>query len=178
MRLPDGWTDVWRESSPQEFRRWLGSFDVRPKRRIDGTEAVRGASPHSSLLDYRLLPDDDSGVVAFAWVVPEVLLNPAGIAHGGFLAAILDDAAGLAVTEGFARWVPHLTVHLSVDYLAPVLPDIEHRVEGELIRHGRSSSLGDSRILDPDGKLCARASGVFQPNRRMMPRELWADAGL
>ena len=162
MRLPDDWTTAWRTSSSREFRAWLAASGLR--------------ADHVDLLGYRLL--DEVEPVAFAWDVPDVLLNPAGIAHGGFLAAILDDAAGLAVQEGFPRWVPHLTVHLSVDYLAPVRPEVTHRVEGHLVRRGRSSSLADSRILDADGAVCARASGVFQPNRRMLPRELWADAGL
>lgn len=161
--LPDEWVDVWRTSTADEFRDWLGKQQV--------------IAEHAQLLDYRLRPSED-GVVVLSWTVPDLLLNPAGIAHGGFLAAILDDAAGMAVAGGFRRWVPQLTVHLSVDYLRPVLPEIEHRVEGELVRHGRSSSLGDSRILDPDGRVCARASGVFQPNRRMVPRSMWDEAGL
>lgn len=161
--LPDEWLEAWRTRSAVEFREWLREADL--------------TAPHAELLDYRM-EKSDTGLTVLSWEVPEVLLNPAGIAHGGFLAAILDDAAGMAVASAFPRWVPQLTVHLEVDYLAPVLPGIVHRVEGEVVRHGRSSSLGDARILDPDGRLCARGSGVFQPNRRMVPRELWSEAGL
>lgn len=161
--LPDDWREAWLSRNAVEFREWIRQQDVTAK--------------HQELLGYRM-EKSDTGLTVLSWTVPEILLNPAGIAHGGFLAAILDDAAGMSVASAFPRWVPQLTVHLEVDYLAPVLPGVEHRVEGEVVRQGRSSSLGDARILDPDGNLCARGSGVFQPNRRMIPRELWSEAGL
>ncbi len=163
--LPNDWADAWATMSALEFMGWMGAQGI--------------SAPHAELLGYAVDADEQApGRSRMTWRVPDALLNPAGIAHGGFLAAILDDAAGMAIAMSGTRWVPQLTVHLSVDYLAPVMPDRHHVVEGVVIRSGRSTNLADATITDPDGTLLVRGSGVFQPNRRSIPRELWAEAGL
>lgn len=134
-------------------------------------------APHAKLLDYRIV-DVEPGRVVLDWEVPEVLVNPAGIAHGGFLVALLDDAAGLAAASRYPRFVPQLTVHLATDFIAPVLPGLTHRVEGRLVRGGRSTNLADALLRGPDGTLLTRCTGVFQPNRRVVPRERWDEAGI
>lgn len=161
--LPSSWAQVWSTSTAAEFMDWMRDQGV--------------TAPHVELLGYRV-DTYEPGHCRLIWKVPPPLLNPAGIAHGGFLAAILDDAAGMSIASAYPRWVPQLTVNLNVDYLAPVHPDRDHVVEGRLVRRGRATSLADATITDPDGTLLARGSGVFQPNRRMVPRERWEEAGL
>jgi uncharacterized protein (TIGR00369 family) len=161
--LPDDWAEAWSTMSSRAFMAWMRDRGV--------------TAPHVELLGYEVVTYD-VGSCELTWTVPRSLLNPANIAHGGFLAAILDDACGMSIASSYDRWVPQLTVNLNVDYLAPVHADVEHRVHGRLVRRGRSTSLADATITDPDGTLCARASGVFQPNRRMVPRAMWAEAGL
>ena len=161
--LPDDWGDAWSTMSSIEFMDWMREQGI--------------TAPHVDLLGYTV-ERYDAGQALLSWQVPRPLLNPANIAHGGFLAAMLDDAAGMATASSYDRWVPQLTVNLHVDYLAPVHADVVHRVEGILVRRGRSTSLADARISTPDGTLCARAAGVFQPNRRMVPRDMWQVAGL
>lgn len=161
--LPDGWTEAWESMSAPAFITWMRDQGI--------------TVPHVELLGYRT-ESVEPGRSELRWVVPTALLNPVGIAHGGFLAAMLDDAAGVAGASTFPRWVPMLTVSLNVDYIAPVMPDVEHRVTGLVVRPGRTTVLSDSEIRDPDGQLLARGTGVFQPNRRAIPRDRWADAGL
>lgn len=134
-------------------------------------------APHAQLLGYRVA-EVRPGAIVLSWEVPEVLLNPAGIAHGGFLVALLDDAAGLAAASRYPRFVPQLTVQLHTDFLAPVPPGAPYRVEGTLVRGGRSTNLADAVIRGPEGDVLARCSGVFQPNRRVVPRERWDEAGI
>lgn len=162
----------------------LDAADIERWMRLDAASFLRERPerpgtrpPHVEVLGYTI-EAVEPGEVVLSWQVPELLLNPAGIAHGGFLAALLDDAAGLAVASRYPRFVPQLTVQLHTDFLRPVLPGVTHRVEGSLVRGGRSSNLADARILSPDGQLLTRSSGVFQPNRRMIPREHWEAAGL
>lgn len=132
---------------------------------------------HAQLLAYRIVAAEP-GRIVLDWEVPEALLNPAGIAHGGFLVALLDDAAGLAAASRYPRFVPQLTVHLSTDFLGPVPPGATHRIEGTLVRAGRSTNVADAVLRGPDGAVLTRCSGVFQPNRRAVPRERWEEAGL
>lgn len=134
-------------------------------------------APHAELLAYEIV-DVTRGHLELAWEVPDALLNPAGIAHGGFLVALLDDAAGLACASTYPRFVPQLTVELRSDFVRPVVAGVRHRVIGEVVRHGRSSNLADARIEDRGGQLLARTTGTFLPNRRVIPRERWSDAGL
>lgn len=134
-------------------------------------------APHAQLLAYRIV-DVAPGRVVLDWEVPEVLLNPAGIAHGGFLVALLDDAAGLAAASRYPRFVPQLTVQLSTDFLGAVPPGVTHRVEGTLVRGGRSSNVADAVLRGPDGTVLTRCTGIFQPNRRVVPRDRWEEAGI
>jgi uncharacterized protein (TIGR00369 family) len=161
--LPSDWPEAWSSRSAPDFMAWMRDRGV--------------TAPHVELLGYRV-ERYDPGFVRLSWEVPRPLLNPAGIAHGGFLAAILDDAAGMSIASSYDRWVPQLTVNLDVDYLAPVVAGTAHRVEGRVVRRGRSTSLADATIHDPDGTLLARGSGLFQPNRRLIPRDKWEVAGL
>ncbi len=156
--------ELWSTSTGAEFIARLAS--------ADGT----WDAPHAALLDYRIR-SVEPGHVEFEWTVPPALLNPAGIAHGGFLVALLDDAAGLAAASRYPRFVPQLTVQLHTDFLAPVRADTPHHVVGELVRGGRTN-LADARLLAPDGTLCTRSTGIFQPNRRTIPREHWEAAGI
>lgn len=172
------------EPTPRAATSGLDAADVERWRRLDAAGFLRerpaepgSRAPHVEVLGYRL-EEVEVGSVVLSWQVPDHLLNPAGIAHGGFLVALLDDAAGLAAASRYPRFVPQLTVQLHTDFLKPVLPGITHRVEGTLVRGGRSSNLADARILSPDGELLTRSTGVFQPNRRLIPRELWEEAGL
>lgn len=163
LLLPDGWAEAWATRSAADFMWWMSDQGV--------------TAPHVRLLGYEV-DRYGSGDCVLSWQVPRPLLNPANIAHGGLLAAILDDACGISIATSYPRWVPQLTVNLDVDYLAPVEAGQTHRVEGRVVRRGRSTSLADATITSPDGRLLARASGVFQPNRRLVPRDLWEDAGL
>ncbi|MBW3619243.1 MAG: PaaI family thioesterase [Actinobacteria bacterium] len=151
---------------------------------VDGARFIadlaRGGTwdaPHAQLLGYRIVAVSP-GRIELDWEVPEALLNPAGIAHGGFLVALLDDAAGLAVASRYPRFVPQLTVQLTTDFLAAVPPGVTHRVEGTLVRGGRSTNVADAVLRSPDGAVLTRCTGIFQPNRAVVPREHWHEAGL
>ena len=134
-------------------------------------------APHVRLLGYTVA-EVEPGRVTLRWEVPEPLLNPAGIAHGGFLVALLDDAAGMACASSYPRFVPQLTVQLHTDFLAPVPAGATYTVVGEVVRGGRRTSLADARVVGPDGAVHVRCSGIFQPNRRLIPRDQWEAAGL
>lgn len=124
---------------------------------------ARPHPPHSHLLGVQIT-SVDPGRVTMTWIPPEQLLNPVGTIHGGFVAAVLDMAAGLAAASNRDHFVHHLTLEIHVDFLAPAKQGTVHTVLGRAIRTGKTSSLADATIV-AFGVTVARARGTFLPNR-------------
>lgn len=82
--------------------------------------------------------------------------NPAGMVQGGFIAAMLDDAMGVAVaiTQRFTVMVP--TLQLSVAFLRPT-PVTRILGRGEVLRLGSSTAQLQGSLRLPDGTLLATA---------------------
>lgn len=81
-----------------------------------------------------------------------------GIAHGGVVAAVLDDLFGfLLYRVGF----PMVTARLEVDYRRPVALEVEHRAEAHIdSREGRKVWCS-GEVRDGDGAVVAEARGLF-----------------
>ena len=100
-----------------------------------------------------------SGGVAGRFFVKQDHQGPPGFAHGGVIAAALDEAMSLALhSEG----VHALTAQLDVELLAPAAVGSFVRVEADV-----AEQVGDRRLelsaraLSEDGTELARARGVF-----------------
>jgi acyl-coenzyme A thioesterase PaaI-like protein len=81
-----------------------------------------------------------------------------GIAHGGIVAAVLDDLFGFLLYRlGFAM----VTVRLEIDYRRPIVLDVEYggaaRIES---REGRKVWCS-GELLDGEGSVMAQARGLF-----------------
>ena len=86
--------------------------------------------------------------------------GPPSFAHGGALAALVDEAMGTAV------WVaghPVVAANLNVDYLKPVPLDEPVEVIGqvvEVLKQGKVI-LAEARIHLPDGAIAVKSTGTF-----------------
>jgi len=83
-----------------------------------------------------------------------------GIAHGGVLAAVMDEALGSL------NWLlrrPAVTANLDVDFLHPVPVETTLWVSGRIVDvDGRKvRTEGEARLHDSSGDLCLRASALF-----------------
>lgn len=83
-----------------------------------------------------------------------------GFAHGGLVAAVLDDAMG--------RWAAlHrrflVTARLEVRYRDAAPLGVPLRVEGWATRHQRRALHAEGRALLPDGTTVAEATGTYLP---------------
>jgi len=123
-----------------------------------------GCGPaHPTGLHVRCFGADD-GVVS-PIVVPHVYEGPPGAAHGGIVAAYLDEVCGAASLRGTGRLT--VTGELSVRYLRPVPLEVPLLGRGAVVRdHGkyvdveaRLEELGTARLL-------ATARGRFFDYRR------------
>ena len=83
-----------------------------------------------------------------------------GFAHGGLVAAVLDDAMG--------RWAAlHrrflVTARLEVRYRDGAPLGVPLRIEGWATRHRRRALHAEGRALLPDGSLVAEGTGTYLP---------------
>ena len=83
-----------------------------------------------------------------------------GFAHGGLVAAVLDDAMG--------RWAAlHrrflVTARLEVRYRDAAPLGVPLRIEGWATRHQRRALHAEGRALLPDGSTVAEATGTYLP---------------
>jgi len=87
------------------------------------------------------------------------------VAHGGVVAALLDETMGWAATV-FGKTHPmYLTGELTVKYLAPVPVGEEIEVRSRLVEDAGRLAYSEGEILH-GGKVCARAKGKFAPMSR------------
>ena len=95
-------------------------------------------------------------------VLPRHVNGYKNVAHGGVLAALLDESMGWAATV-FGREHPmYVTGELTVKYIRPVPVGEEARIESRLLEDaGRIAySAGEIRC---GGVVCVKASGKFIP---------------
>lgn len=82
----------------------------------------------------------------------------AGYAHGGIVSGLIAMAGSLAIASRLRRPVPN--IDLFVDFHKPVMPG-DLRVEGEVIRLGRTFGTAGARLLDAQGELVASGRGSY-----------------
>lgn len=116
--------------------------------------------PESPLAARLSLRDD--GHVEARLRLPLAATGPPGHAHGGALAAILDEIMGAAA---WAKGHRVMAVHLEFDYKVPVPLDIEVVFLGWIDAGGDHTKsrkvLTRATVTLPDGRVAAAARGVF-----------------
>lgn len=84
--------------------------------------------------------------------------GPAGIVHGGAIAAVLDEAMTAAV---FHIGDPAFTASMTIDYRAPLPTGMKATITGWLERADGRKRFLRGHIHDADGNLYAEASALF-----------------
>jgi uncharacterized protein (TIGR00369 family) len=85
--------------------------------------------------------------------------NSRGMAHGGLIAALADNAMGLSC--GLRHGARHVTVNLAVDFVGPAQIGQWLAVETNVIKVGGTLSFAQC-LVTADGTVCARANGTFR----------------
>ena len=97
------------------------------------------------------------------YVIPEALGGAPGMAHGGIVAALLDEACSQVVG---ARLSPAVTSRLDVRYLAPVPVQEPIRISAEVTEQDDRRATAEATIQDETGLLLAHARGELVQVRR------------
>lgn len=113
-------------------------------------------NPHGLQLQFEL----DGERIFTVWTPEDRHAGFPGFAHGGLLAAVLDDAMG--------RWAAlHrrflVTARLEVRYRDAAPLGVPLRIEGWATRHQRRALHTEGRVLLPDGSTVAEATGTYMP---------------
>jgi uncharacterized protein (TIGR00369 family) len=93
------------------------------------------------------------------------------VAHGGVLAALLDETMGWAATVFGKSHPMYVTGELTVKYLASVPVGEEIEVRSRLVEDAGRLAFCEGEILH-DGKACVRARGKFAPMSRKATAEV------
>lgn len=100
----------------------------------------------------------DDGSVSATFAFPTHMEGPAGLVHGGALAAILDEAVTVA---SFVNDRGGLTVNLNIDYKASVPLSTQVTATGRIDRtDGRKTFLTAQIMLD-DATVAVSATALF-----------------
>ncbi len=115
-------------------------------------------SPMAQLMGITLV-DATAGGAVFTATPGEYHYNPAGVAHGGFAATLLDSAMGCAAYTTMPAGVNYTTVELKVSLMRPMtVATGEVRATGRVLHRGRRTIVADGRIEDAAGRLIAHGT--------------------
>ncbi|MDP6691947.1 MAG: PaaI family thioesterase [Alphaproteobacteria bacterium] len=103
--------------------------------------------------------DAARGFARMAYQGKAEFCNQLGVIHGGFLAAMMDEAMAIAATaaRGFDYVVP--TLGMKTSYLAPAGPG-RLIAEGQVVRAEERLVFLEGRLFGGDGELAAVASAT------------------
>jgi uncharacterized protein (TIGR00369 family) len=92
----------------------------------------------------------------------ELLLNPMKQIQGGYLCAMLDECMSVAcmVASGMTHVAP--TAEMKTSFFRPAMPGKIKGV-GRVVRWGSRIAFTEGELLDPDGRVLAKATGTAIP---------------
>jgi acyl-CoA thioesterase len=107
----------------------------------------------------------EAGRAVIEYEVGPQMCHSGGVAQGGFVCGWIDAAMAHASLSLAPEMTP-MSLELKVSYFAPARPG---RVvaEGWIERRGHATCFAEGRLLDPAGKVLAKASSTI----RLIPRD-------
>lgn len=107
------------------------------------------------------LVEFEEGRVVFEMRAEEFQYNPAGILHGGAIAVLLDQAAGVSIFTTLKPGEGNTSIDLNIKFLRPATAASGIlRGEGKVVQRGRRTALAESKVYDESGKLLAQATST------------------
>ena len=82
-----------------------------------------------------------------------------GVAHGGFVATLLDSALGCAINSLMPAGRSFTTLELTINYTRPLRRESgEVRCEARVLHAGNRVATAEGRVVDANGKLYAHGT--------------------
>lgn len=121
--------------------------------------APRTSGPYARLLGVEVLSESDEGV-ELAIEAREEHERDGGILHGGVMMSILDMAMAATVSRTLGPGERTASVSITTEFLRPAGRG-RLVARGRLVRRGATMAFPAGELLDANGKLVARATGVW-----------------
>lgn len=128
---------------------------MRPPTHFPGSTYIRKQPPEGFGIQFMVLEDK---AVQAKFAFDQHKEGPPGHAHGGAVAAVLDEAMG---TAAFENDRPGFTATMTVNYRASVPLNLEVEVRARVDRIQGSKTFTSAEIVLPDGTVAADSVGIF-----------------
>ncbi len=112
-------------------------------------------SPYMHWLNGELVTVSE-GKAEIKFPIRDDMLNPAGILHGGVIAGMMDEVAGIGVYTLQKEYF-YTSLNLNVDFLRPASSRSDVYVKSTVLRHGKRIIHVEVNLLQ-DNELKAKAS--------------------
>lgn len=108
------------------------------------------------------LVEVDRGRSVFEGRPDASVLNPMGGVHGGYAAAMLDSACGIATHSSLKAGQAYTTLELKISYIRGLTSEsgLCH-AEGRVVSVGRRVAFAEATLHDERGPLCATATSTL-----------------
>jgi uncharacterized protein (TIGR00369 family) len=108
------------------------------------------------------LVEVERGRVVFEGKPDRSVYNPMGAVHGGYAAALLDSACGIATHSTLGPGRGHTTLELKISYLRGLTEASGVvRAVGRVVSAGSRVAFAEAELHDGAGKLCATATSTL-----------------
>ncbi len=121
---------------------------------VDGTADV---PPYVRTLQTASLKRWASGRVWCEWNVDSAMFQDQDMVFGGFIAALADEVLGFTTMSILEEEEVFQTVDLHISFLLPVTDGVL-RIEGKVVRRGKSAAHVEAVFRRHDGKIAAKAT--------------------
>lgn len=108
------------------------------------------------------LVEAGEGLAVFEGTPGEEDYNPMGTVHGGYAAAMLDSACGIAAHTGLRSGQAYTTAEIKISYLHPLTARSgKVRAVGKIVSIGKRAAFAKASLFDQTGRLCATATSTL-----------------
>jgi uncharacterized protein (TIGR00369 family) len=105
--------------------------------------------------------DLDAGRVHMRFTAQPSFLNPAGLVHGGMLAAMMDELLAVTMTAGMREGQFNVTLDLGTRFLKAAQQGVIDG-HGQIVKRGRSVGFVEGELRNAAGELLSRGHATMQ----------------
>tara|TARA_Y100000052_G_scaffold27554_2_gene36267 strand:- start:11275 stop:11631 length:357 start_codon:yes stop_codon:yes gene_type:complete len=106
--------------------------------------------------------NQDEMTLTLGFDVSPSFSNPTGAIQGGFLTAMLDEAMSVCCIIASNVTMTAPTLELKTSYFRPLFPG-PAKANARILKFGKSIAFMEAELLDPEGRVVAKASATAAP---------------